>query len=320
PAASSHWPKAKPIATGAAAAATSPAAARRSAPVSASPIAAPRPARMPIVYQSPTSTRLQSGRTRAGPGRGRLPSAAPLLLVVPLRPVAPDGEPRRPRRAQGALAGAGGAGRRRGARRARGAARGRAHAAHRPGHRPQDGRAHRGPRERAGDRGAPRPSPGAGCLGPWGFQPGDHGERELGGARAVDHTVVERDADVADRARDDLAVADDRPLGDAMDAEDGDLGMVDERRDEHAAELAGARDGERRAAQLSRHERARAGAFGEPVDIGPQLLDGARVAGPDDRHDEPPVGLDGDAEVVALEVDDLVALEARVQLRERAQL
>ncbi len=38
-----------------------------------------------------------------------------------------------------------------------------------------------------------------------------------------------------------------------------------------------------------------------------------------DGHDEPLVGLHGDAEVVAVEVDDLVALEARVQLRELLQ-
>ncbi len=36
-------------------------------------------------------------------------------------------------------------------------------------------------------------------------------------------------------------------------------------------------------------------------------------------HDEPLLGLHGDAEVVAVEVDDLVALEPRVQLGELAQ-
>ena len=46
-----------------------------------------------------------------------------------------------------------------------------------------------------------------------------------------------------------------------------------------------------------------------------ELLERRGVAAADDRDDEPLVGLHGDAEVVALEVDDLVALEARVQLR-----
>ena len=45
----------------------------------------------------------------------------------------------------------------------------------------------------------------------------------------------------------------------------------------------------------------------------------ADVAAADDRHDEALVGLDGDAEVVAVEVDDLVALEPRVQLGELLQ-
>ena len=52
------------------------------------------------------------------------------------------------------------------------------------------------------------------------LQPRDHGERERGGARAVDDAVVERDADVADRAHDDLAVADDGARRDAVHAED----------------------------------------------------------------------------------------------------
>ena len=57
----------------------------------------------------------------------------------------------------------------------------------------------------------------------------------------------------------------------------------------------------------------------ELVDVGPQLVDAARVAAADDGHDEPLVGLHGDAEVVAVEIDDLVALEPRVQLGELAQ-
>ena len=59
--------------------------------------------------------------------------------------------------------------------------------------------------------------------------------------------------------------------------------------------------------------------LGERVDVCAQLLDGALGATADDRHDEPLVGLDGDAEVVAVEEDDLVTLEAGVQLRELLQ-
>ena len=42
----------------------------------------------------------------------------------------------------------------------------------------------------------------------------------------------------------------------------------------------------------------------------------SRVAVAHDRDDESLIRLDGDAEVVAVEIDDLVALEARVQLRD----
>src|SRR5215475_3352959 len=83
-----------------------------------------------------------------------------------------------------------------------------------------------------------------------GLQAFDHREPELGGADAVEDAVVEGDRDRSDRADHELAVADDRTVGDAADAEDRDLGVVDDRRRQQAAELAGARDGERRAAEL----------------------------------------------------------------------
>ena len=59
-----------------------------------------------------------------------------------------------------------------------------------------------------------------------------------------------------------------------------------------------------------------AGRFREALDLLRQLVDRGRVAAADDRYDETVVGLDGDAEVVAVEVHDLVALESRVQLGE----
>ena len=74
----------------------------------------------------------------------------------------------------------------------------------------------------------------------------DHGEPELGGAGAVHDAVVERDGDVADLPHGDLAVAHDGPRGDPADAEDADLGVVDDRRLEEAAEPAGTRDGKGR--------------------------------------------------------------------------
>src|SRR5205807_3414778 len=84
------------------------------------------------------------------------------------------------------------------------------------------GRPPRGPRERAADRAAARRASRArGRLGP--AQAVDHGEAELGGPLAVDDAVVEGDRDVADPARDDLAVAHDRAVLDPVDAEDRNL-------------------------------------------------------------------------------------------------
>jgi hypothetical protein len=52
----------------------------------------------------------------------------------------------------------------------------------------------------------------------------------------------------------------------------------------------------------------------ERVDVGAQLVELARLAASDDRHDKALVGLNRDAEVVPVEEDDLIALEACVQL------
>ena len=69
----------------------------------------------------------------------------------------------------------------------------------------------------------------------------------------------------------------------------------------------------------SRRELARACALGQAPHLGAELVDRAAVAVAHDGNDEPGVGLHGNAEVVAVEEDDLVALEARVQLRELLQ-
>ena len=58
---------------------------------------------------------------------------------------------------------------------------------------------------------------------------------------------------------------------------------------------------------------------GEPLHVGVELVERTRVAVPHDRDDEPLLGLHGDADVVAVEVDELVAVDARVQLRELLQ-
>src|SRR5437870_3879445 len=146
------------------------------------------------------------------------------------------------------------------------------------------------------------------------FEAADHGEAELGRSRAVDDAVVEGDRDRPGGPGDDLAVPDDRPLGDSADAQDRDLGVVDDRRRQQAAELARARDGERRASELLGLELAGARGFHKPRELVRQLINRARVAVADDRHHQALVGLHGDAEVVTVEVDDFGAFEARIQL------
>ena len=92
--------------------------------------------------------------------------------------------------------------------------------------------------------------------------------------------------------------------------------MVDDRSLEEARELAGARHGEGGAAQVVGRERSRAGALGERRDLRAELLDRLLVRAAHDGHDEPVVRLHRDADVVAIEVEDRVAVEARVQLGE----
>ena len=113
--------------------------------------------------------------------------------------------------------------------------------------------------------------------------------------------MVERHRDVAHLPDDDLAVAHDRPLRDAVDAEDRDLGMVDQRRHEEARRAARARDRERPAAQLLRRERAGLRRLGESPHVGVELLERPRVAVAHDRNDETLLGLHRDADVVAVE-------------------
>ena len=92
-------------------------------------------------------------------------------------------------------------------------------------------------------------------------------------------------------------LANDRTLRDAVQAEDRDLGMVDERRHEEPAELPGARDGERRVAELVRGElpaRAPSASRWTSASISSTV---SAVAGADDRDDEAVVRLHRDAEV-----------------------
>src|ERR671931_622520 len=259
PSASSQSSRAKPRATPAAAArriaATTPPRTVERTPVKSTPKPAPTPTSRPIQYHSPTCSSLvrpfrrTPSREKRLRGARRRSALARLLLLRALWSRATHGEPARAPRAQGARPHAISPGRRRPAARPRCAVQGRRGADARPRQGQTDHRAPRRPRleppDRADDRGAPRAPRGLA-----GLQPTNDVEPEGGGAGAVNHAVVERDRDVADRRGSHPAVADDRPLGDPAHAQDGDLGVVHDRRLEEAGDLARARHRERGAAQL----------------------------------------------------------------------
>src|SRR5512132_1238987 len=116
-------------------------------------------------------------------------------------------------------------------------------------------------------------------LSPSPFQAADDPQPELGGARAVDDSVIEGQRDVADRPHRDLAVADNGSLCNPTDADDRDLRVVDDRRLEEARELARAGDRERRALQLLGLQCPGAGAVRKPSNFGVELLERTRIAG-----------------------------------------
>ena len=89
--------------------------------------------------------------------------------------------------------------------------------------------------------------------------------------------------------------------------EDRDLRLADDRRAHERAEDAGIGDRERAVLHFARIELLRARALGEIVER-PREPGQREVVGVlDDRNDQPPVERDGDADVVLLAVDDVVA-------------
>src|SRR5262249_50031355 len=76
---------------------------------------------------------------------------------------------------------------------------------------------------------------------------------------AIDDPVIKRGGQVHHLADDDLTLPHDRPLGDAVDADDCDFGVVDDRRRGEPAQWAEARDRDRRAGEFfaARFTRAR---------------------------------------------------------------
>src|ERR1700761_270292 len=132
---------------------------------------------------------------------------------------------------------------------------------------------------------------------------------------AVAHPVVEGQRQLADLAGGDLAVDDPGPVEDAADAEDCHLGMVDDGSRAVDAEDAVVVYGEGAAGQFGRGQTAGPGRLGAGGERGRQLPGGQLVRVVDDRNDQAPVGLGGEAQVDVIGNHDLVLADPGVQLR-----
>src|SRR5271155_5435564 len=144
-----------------------------------------------------------------------------------------------------------------------------------------------------------------------------HQGHELVGYGAVDEAVVVAEREVNDGADGDGIVAflvgdHEGLLGDATDAHDGGVGLIDDGQAEDGAELAGVGDGERGAFDVLGLEFLGAGALAEVGDAALQAEE-VEVAGIlEDGDDESPVEGDGNAYVDLTVVADVVALQRSV--------
>jgi hypothetical protein len=136
---------------------------------------------------------------------------------------------------------------------------------------------------------------------------------------AIDDAVIVREREIVHRADDDLPVLDHRPVLGRMHAEDRRLRRVDDRCRQHRAEHAAVGDRERAAGELLDRELAVLRALAEVGDLLLDLGERRLVGVAQDRHDEPPRAADRDADVVVAVVDDVVAVDRRVDQRELAQ-
>ncbi len=124
--------------------------------------------------------------------------------------------------------------------------------------------------------------------------------------------MVVGEGQVHDRADDDLAVLDDRTLHDVVEAHDRGLRVVEDRRRQPGAVDAAVGDGEHAALEFGQLDLAVAGALAEVAD---GLLDAGEielVAVADDGDHQALVGAHGHADVEEVVLDDVVAVELRV--------
>ena len=131
--------------------------------------------------------------------------------------------------------------------------------------------------------------------------------------------MIVRDRDVHHRADHHLAAARDGPILDLVHAEDARLRRVEDRCREQRAEHAAVGDRERSAHQVAGRQLSLARA---PRDVGDGLLqrrEPQRLGAAHDRHHEAARRADRDAEVDVARLDDVGAVDPRVEDRHLAQ-
>ena len=138
------------------------------------------------------------------------------------------------------------------------------------------------------------------------------GDEEGDGLFAVDEPVVVGEGEIHHRPDLHLAIDGDRTRLDRVHAEDGGLGRVEDRRGKDGAVDAAVGDGEDAAFEIGQGKFSFAGALG---DLGEGLFDPGQVelvAVAEDGNHQAFLGADGDADVVIVLLDDLLALDPGV--------
>src|SRR5579883_2285536 len=141
-------------------------------------------------------------------------------------------------------------------------------------------------------------------------------DEERHGLAAVDDAVVVGKREVHHRTCLDLVADHHRAHLDLVHAQDRRLRRVEDRRRHQRAVNAAIRDRERAAREILDGELAVARLAAELADPLPDICEPHLIRVADHRHDEALAGADGDADVVMVLVDDVVALDLRVDRRQ----
>jgi hypothetical protein len=142
-----------------------------------------------------------------------------------------------------------------------------------------------------------------------------------GGVGAVDDAMIVRQRQRQLEARRPLAVAPDRLVLRARQAEDGDLGPAHDRREADAADAAQVADREAAARHVVERDLAVARLLGDLRHLPAEVVHAFLVHVAQHRHDQAALGIDGDADVAIMLGDEPLVgqVEAGVELRKLAQ-